>query len=127
METIAGIFITYLASFCLAIFFFVHVTDKAQEAATIMKYTERLYTVKFNRGFGLIAWLACVLPGYSTMPVEWWWYYFTPITVVVVILADTLLTKLEETAGYYRYIIWTFGATYTFSMTISAAGLFWRF
>ena len=122
-----GIFINYLASFCLALFFFVHVTDKAQECAAILKYADWPYTVRFNRSFGLIAWLACILPGYSTMPVDFWWYYFAPITVILIILADIWLTKLEDTAGYYRYILLMFGGLYTASMLISLTAIIWRF
>lgn len=127
METVAGIFINYLASIVLAAFFFAHVSDKAIECSAVMKHLGRMYTVKINRGFGFVAWLACILPGYSTMPIEWWWYYFTPISVILIVLADTWLFKLEEKESYYRYVLRMFGGIYAVSILASLAGLFWRF
>lgn len=127
MEIFGGIFINYMASVILFGFFAAHVGDKAIECAAVIKHLGKYATVKINRGFGLIAWLACVLPGYSTMPITWWWSYFTPVLVLVIIIADIWLVKHECEPAYYKYVLWVFGTIYAVSLVLSGVGMYWRF
>jgi hypothetical protein len=126
MEIWGGILINYLASLILAGMFFIHVADKAMECGQAMKQFGGVCTIRFNRSFGFVAWVACVLPGYSTMPVAWWWYYLTPISVLVIIGADIWLTKLESEPAYYRHILQIFGVVYGVCLLVSTVCLYWR-